>query len=83
MATKYEQEVIDILLRTKGQAVVLVVLDGAKGSSFEVRATSEKYMRRLPAALIEMASRIEGQLNEKDMEVKRAEAEKKSGKDNK
>jgi len=70
MASPYEKEVIDILLKTKGKAVCFLVLDGVKGTSFEVRTVDEKYMRSLPKILIEIASKIEGELNEKDLKRK-------------
>lgn len=73
MASKYEKEVVDILLKTKGKAVCFLVLDGIKGTSFEVRTVDEKYMRQLPKILIEIASRIEGDLNAKDLEKKKIE----------
>lgn len=70
MASPYEKEVIDILVKTKGKAVCFLVLDGSKGTSFEVRSVDEKYMRSLPKILIEIASKIEGELNEKDLKKK-------------
>ena len=65
---KYEKEILDFLVATKAKAVAIVVMDGEQGSLFEVRSMSDYHIRRMPGALIEMASRIEKQINESEFE---------------
>lgn len=77
MATPYEKEVVDLLVATKAKAIAVLIVDGTKGSNFEVRTTSAKYMKRLPQALIELASRIEGDIAAQEYELKLKEAQKK------
>ena len=73
MATPYEKEVVELLAKTKAKAIALLIVDGTNGSNFEIRTTNEKYMRQLPQALIQIASKIEGDIAAKEMELKRME----------
>ena len=69
MATKssiYEEELKQFCVSALPKAVCCIVIEGKKGSSFEVRCADEKYMRLLPKVLIELASKIEGDLAERD-----------------
>lgn len=75
MPKAYEKQVSDFLVGTKGKAVVTIVFDGAEGNLFDVRAIEEKYMRMIPRALIEVASRIEKDLAAADYAKKKAEVE--------
>lgn len=75
MPGKYQKQVSDFLVGTKAKAIVMVVFDGAEGNLFEVRAIDEKYMRKIPGALIEVASRIEKDLNAADLARKKAKLE--------
>ena len=78
--SKYEKELVEVFKTTSAKAIGLIIIEGDRGSSFDVRASDESYFRRLPAALIEPASKIEGQLAQKDLERKMAkEAEQKNG----
>ena len=69
----YEKEMVDLLLGTKAKAVMFLVVDGVKGTSFECRCVDEKYLRTMPTALIEIASRIEGDFAKRAMEIKKIE----------
>jgi len=74
MATPYEKEVVELLAKTNAKAIALLIVDGTKGSNFEVRTVSEKYMRQLPQALIQIASKIEGDISAKELELKKRES---------
>jgi len=80
--SKYEKELIDAWKSTAGKGIGLIIIDGVHGSSFDVRATEEKYLRLLPAALIELASRIEGEFAEKDLQRAAAKAMEKKNDEN-
>ena len=73
MANPYEKEVIDILLATKAKAIMFMVVEGSKGTSFECRCTDEKYLKMMPRALISIASRIEGDFAKRELEAKSKE----------
>lgn len=75
MATPYEKEVVELLATTKAKAIALLIVDGERGSNFEIRTVSEKYMRQLPQALIQIASKIEGDIAKKEFELKKRDAE--------
>jgi hypothetical protein len=77
MATPYEKEVVELLTLTKAKAIALLIIDGNKGSNFEIRTVNEKYMRQLPQALIQIASKIEADLNAKEGELKKRDAKEK------
>lgn len=65
--SKYEKELVDVWKSTKAKGIGFIIIDGDRGSSFDIRAVEEKYLRQLPQALIELASRMEGQFAETDM----------------
>lgn len=73
MASPYEKEVIDILVGTKAKAVMFMVVEGTKGTSFECRCVDEKYLKMMPRVLLDIASRIEGDFAKKEMDAKHKE----------
>lgn len=81
--SKYEKEVIEVMARTKARAFGVIIIEGEKGSTFEVRAVDTEYLKRMPRALIELASRIEGELAKAEMEkLSQEHVKKKSRKKN-
>lgn len=77
--SKYEKELIEVFKNTKAKAIGLIIIEGDRGSSYDLRVTNESYFRKLPSVLIELASRIEGELAKKDLERKAAELGEKNG----
>ncbi len=69
MASPYEKEVLDILVGTKAKAVMFLVVEGTKGTSFECRCVDEKYLKMMPKALLSIASRIEGDFAKREMDT--------------
>jgi F0F1-type ATP synthase delta subunit len=56
---KYDHLVTLVRKRAKAETVVLLVIDGEKGSGFSVQSHSEDLTRSLPMLLRRMADEIE------------------------
>ena len=76
--SKYEKELVEAFKTTKAKGIGLIIIEGDRGSSYDLRMVDEKYYRRMPSILLDLASRIEGELAQKDLERAAAEAEKKN-----
>jgi hypothetical protein len=65
---KYDHECEFLLKLLQARAIILAVVDGNRGSGFEVSTNDQKFERVLPALLREMADEIEKDLREKESE---------------
>lgn len=56
--SKYQKEIMDLLVATKAKGVAIVIIGGSQGDCYEMRATDDRVFRAMPGVLTELASKI-------------------------
>lgn len=57
--SKYQKEIMDLLVATKAKGVAVVIIGGNQGDCYEVRSTDDHIFKAMPGVLTELATRIE------------------------
>jgi hypothetical protein len=66
--SKYQKEIMDLLVATKAKGVAIVIIGGDKGDCYEVRATDDRVFKALPGVLNNLALKVSDTLNLKEGE---------------
>lgn len=56
--SKYQKEIMDLLVATKAKGVAVVIIGGNQGDCYEVRATDDRIFRAMPSIMNELASKV-------------------------